>query len=98
MILRNIIVALALLWLAASLIGAMADATFWPMAAMSAVVVALLLFERHRYQQNGKAPPREQLRPTAEVFIDPETDRPIRVWLDSAGKRYYLDEPEGAGR
>ena len=97
MILRNIIVALALLGLAASLFGAVAEPGLWPTAVMAAVIVALLLFERHRYQQNSNVPPREQLRPTGEVFIDPERDRPVRVWLDPAGKRYYLDESKGSG-
>jgi hypothetical protein len=42
-------------------------------------------------------PPKDRLRPTDERFIDPESGRPVRVWLDPAGKRLYLDEAEGGG-
>jgi hypothetical protein len=95
MILRNLIVAAALVGLALALFGAFADPAVWPMAVMSALIAAVLLFERHRYQERLKVPSKEELRPTEERFIDPESGRPVRVWLDPAGKRFYLDEPKG---
>ena len=97
MILRAIIIAIALAGLGLSLVMVVADPAAWPMAAFSAVVVVLLLVEINRYQGRQKAPPREQLRATEDRFIDPETGRPVRVWLDPAGKRLYLDEPQGTG-
>lgn len=95
MILRNTLVGLALLGFAFALFGAMVEPGLWITAAFSGLLVAILVFERHRYQQGRAVPPRDSLRPTDEIFIDPETDRPVRVWLDQAGKRFYLPEPQG---
>ncbi len=40
--------------------------------------------------------PRPDWVPTAERFLDPTTDRLMRVWLDPATRtRHYLAEPAG---
>jgi hypothetical protein len=92
MILRNAIIAIALLGLGLCVMGALGDPRLWPMVLGLGCLVAALLFERNRYQERLKRPPNERLRPTDERFIDPESGRPVRVWLDPAGKRLYLDE------
>jgi hypothetical protein len=97
MILRNLIIAGALIGLAFCLLGALGDPRLWPMVLGLGCLVAALLFERNRYQDRLKRPSKDGLRPTDERFIDPESGRPVRVWLDPAGKRLYLDEA-GGGR
>jgi hypothetical protein len=95
MILRNAIIAIALLGLALCVIGALGDSRLWPMVLGLGCLVAALLFERNRYQERLKLPSKDGLRPTDERFIDPESGRPVRVWLDPSGKRLYLDETGG---
>jgi hypothetical protein len=94
MILRNAIIAAALLGLAFCVLGALGDPRLWPMVLALGCLAAALVFERNRYQERMKPPSKESLRPTEERFIDPESGRPVRVWLDPAGKRLYLDEAE----
>jgi hypothetical protein len=94
--LRNAILGAVLLGLGACLLGATRDPGLWPPALILALLVAALMFERNRYQERLAIPPADRLRPTDERFIDPESGRPVRVWLDPAGKRLYLDE-EGRG-
>ncbi len=97
MILRNLIIAAALLGLAFCVVGALGDSRLWPMVLALGCLAAALVFERNRYQERLKPLRRDRLRPTDERFIDPESGRPVRVWLDPAGKRLYLDESESAG-
>ena len=55
----------------------------------------IALFGWDRYRSSKKAAvgtPGSQ--PTGEVFIDPETNRKMRVWYDPAtGQRDYRPEP-----
>lgn len=95
MILRNVIIVVALLGLALCVLGALGDPRLWPMVLGFGCLAAALVFERSRYQERMKPVPRESLRPTDERFIDPESGRAVRVWLDPAGKRLYLDEADG---
>jgi hypothetical protein len=98
MMLRNAILGLVLLGLAACLVGALRVPDLWPSAIMLGLLAAALLFERNRYQERLSVPPGERLKQTAERFIDPESGRPVRVWLDPAGKRHYVEEPPAADR
>jgi hypothetical protein len=93
---RNVIIGCALLALAFCLVGAASEPGLWPMAIPLTILVAALLFERNRYQERLAVPPRDRLQSTDERFIDPESGRPVRVWLDPAGRRFYLDEADGA--
>ena len=36
--------------------------------------------------------PRPDWRPTDEVFVDPGTERRMRVWVDDEGRRHYVPE------
>ena len=73
------------------------------------VVVVATIIERQRYRsaaaERSAAPPgpgggeplEEPLgpsfRPTDERFVDPTTNRPMRVWLDpTSGERRYREE------
>jgi hypothetical protein len=72
-----------------------------------AVMIAAVFLERTRYRSlhaeaTGAAhgpgggepePPEPRFRPTDERFVDPTTEVPMRVWLDSAtGERRYVPE------
>jgi hypothetical protein len=57
-----------------------------------AVVVAIVMsfFVRRHGESNL---PAEDWRRTDEVFIDPVTNRRMRVWIDSTdGSRHYVDD------
>jgi hypothetical protein len=58
------------------------------------VAAAMSLF---LWRHGGSARPEPGWVRTDEVFADPVTDRPTRVWADPAGQRHYLPEPEDAG-
>ncbi len=54
------------------------------------IAVALLRMERYRPRQRPV-----QALPTSEVFVDPETHRRLRVWVDPVtGAREYRDDPD----
>ncbi len=59
-----------------------------------AVVVAVVisLFVR-RHGESDKPSP--DWTPTGEVFIDPGTERSMRVWVDRSGERHYVPERRG---
>lgn len=49
---------------------------------------------RRRHGESGGAQP--DWLPTSERFLDPSTDRLMRVWLDPATRtRHYVPEPRG---
>jgi hypothetical protein len=56
-----------------------------------AVVVAVVisLFVRRHGESDQ---PSAGWTPTDEVFVDPGTDRSMRVWVDRAGERHYVPE------
>lgn len=54
------------------------------------LVVASFFVKRHRESDR----PRDGWRPTTEIFNDPSTNRVMRVWLDDAGQRQYVEESE----
>ena len=59
------------------------------------LIVLAAVFGWERYQGGGPGGPGaiSGARPTAEVFIDPETGRPVRVWFDErTGQREYHPE------
>lgn len=64
------------------------------LAALVLIVLAAV-FGWERYRGGGPGGPRNSAgaHPTAEVFIDPETGRPVRVWFDErTGQREYHPE------
>jgi hypothetical protein len=59
------------------------------------VVGAVFGWERYRGGggAGGRGPGVSGARPTAEIFIDPETGRRMRVWFDArTGERDYRPE------
>lgn len=57
------------------------------------ITVALLRWERYRPRHT----PVHAL-PTSEVFVDPDTQRRLRVWVDPVtGARDYREEPDPRG-
>ena len=57
------------------------------------VLLVGLAVERYRPRHEPVHP-----LPTSEVFIDPETHRRLRVWVDPVtGARDYRDEPDPTG-
>jgi hypothetical protein len=56
------------------------------------IIVALAGLDRYRGSRRGAADT-DALKPTDEVFVDPETGRRTRVWYDAAsGRREYRAE------
>jgi hypothetical protein len=58
------------------------------------VVGAVIGWERYRGGgAGGRGPGVSGAQPTAEIFIDPETGRRMRVWFDArTGERDYRPE------
>jgi hypothetical protein len=58
--------------------------------------IVIAIFGWDRYRGGVKPPPgaaAHGLRPTPEVFIDPDTGRRMRVWYDDGtGQREYRPE------
>jgi hypothetical protein len=51
------------------------------------------VFGWERYRGAGRRPGVSGAQPTAEIFIDPETGRRMRVWFDArTGERDYRPE------
>jgi len=91
--LRNVILALGLAWLAVGLWVTLVDAASWPMLIVPAIIVAGIVFERVNYRGNASTPLDANWRPTNERFLDEATGRPITVWFNAAtGERRYVDD------
>jgi hypothetical protein len=94
MILRSVVLALGLGAMAAGLIG-LAVGGFPPalwFAGSGLLLVIGTLYERTRYKPLVTETPRPDWRRTPERFMDPETNRPVTVYADTAGERHYVQE------
>jgi hypothetical protein len=61
----------------------------WVIVAVGAVGIAFALFGWDRYR-GGRKTASQAAQPTGEVFTDPSTGRPMRVWYNPAtGEREY---------
>lgn len=90
MILRNTVLAIAVLLVVLAAIGVGADPGALPMLVASAVLVGGIVFERQRYGAAGRAPSGPGWAATPERFID-EEGVPVRVWFHaSTGARRYV--------
>jgi hypothetical protein len=98
MMLRNFILGFFVLLLIAACAAAAFDPAAWISAIVLALVVVAIAFERQRYRGREGAGPHGHLTPTAERFIDPGSERPVRVWLDPTGQRLYLPDAEAGDR
>jgi hypothetical protein len=60
----------------------------------AAVVVAVVIsfFVRRHGESDAPGP---EWTPTDEVFLDPGTNRMMRVWVDRSAERHYVPEPPG---
>lgn len=91
--LRNVVLALGLAWLAVGLRLTLADAAGWPMLIFPAIIVAGIVFERVNYRGNASDTTDPNWQPTNERFLDEATGRPITVWFNAAtGERRYVDD------
>ena len=91
--LRNVVLALGLGWLAVGLWVMLVDAAGWPMLIFPAIIVAGIVFERVNYRGNASDKTDPNWRPTNERFLDDATGRPITVWFNAAtGERRYVDD------
>lgn len=91
--LRNVLLALGLAWLAVGTWLTLYDAAGWPMLILPAVLVAGILFERVHYRGNASEPLDPNWRPTNERFLDEASGRPVTVWFNAAtGERRYVDD------
>jgi hypothetical protein len=61
----------------------------WVIVAAVAVGAVAAMLGWDRYRNSGQAPMASS-QPTSEVFTDPTSGKPMRVWYDPAtGKREY---------
>jgi hypothetical protein len=61
----------------------------WVIVAVVVLGVVAALFGWDRYRSNRKTAS-ESFQPTSEVFTDPASGKPMRVWYDPAtGEREY---------
>jgi len=61
----------------------------WVIVAVAVLGVVAALFGWDRYRTNRKAAS-ESSQPTSEVFTDPASGKPMRVWYNAAtGEREY---------
>lgn len=90
--LRNAVLAIGLVWLAGGVVLAVATGG-WPIALPPAIIVAGILFERHRYAGNATGAAPADWRRTGERFLDEASGRPVTVWFNSTtGERRYEEE------
>ena len=62
-------------------------------AALVVLIAVGAVFGWERYRGAGRRPGVSGAQPTAEIFIDPETGRRMRVWFDArTGERDYRPE------
>lgn len=94
MILRNTVLAVALIWLALGGWLATIDPGAWPMIVIPATPLVGIIFERFHYSGNASAAsPRGDWRATNERFLDDETGRPVLVWFNpTTGARKYVED------
>jgi hypothetical protein len=71
----------------------------WRLALPGLALFAALAVERWRYQRLAVRPPGRGFLATAERFIDPETGRPVTVYLNpETGERRYVDATAASER
>jgi len=94
MTLRQAVLGLGLLLAALGAVGLLAGLIspalmlgFWGL-----LLVLSLLYERFRYKGLDRTMPGPGWTATAERFIDPESGHPVRVYVDAAGERRYVQE------
>ena len=91
--LRNVVLGVALVWLAIGLWFVSFDAAGWPMLVLPAVLVAGIVFERVNYRGNASDTTDPDWRPTNERFLDDATGRPVTVWFNATtGERRYVED------
>ena len=93
--LRSLVIALGAICFAGGLFGLLAGA--WPVAFGPLILGALLLlgtlWERVRYKPLEVVKPGAGFVPTDERFVDDETGKVVRVYLEPAtGERRYVLE------
>jgi hypothetical protein len=66
----------------------------WVIVAVVAVGILAAVFGWDRYRNNEKTS-RGSAQPTSEVFTDPDSGKPMRVWYDPAtGEREYREDSD----
>ena len=92
--LRNVILCLAVVPFAGSLLLFAFHPEMFGLLGMSAVLLLGTLFERVGYgRAHASRPAGRGWQETAERFLDPATGRMVVVWFDPAnGERRYVDD------
>ena len=93
--LRTIVGAVAIGFVALALALTAMDRAGWPMLAIALLFAFGCLYERRYHAGRSGLAPDARFRPTGERFVDPETGRITAAWADPAtGERRYVDEGE----
>lgn len=65
----------------------------WPFVLLLLVAVVLIPLARYRRRHAESAQAQPTWQPTSEVFVDPASQRLMRVWVEPAdGTRHYLPD------
>jgi hypothetical protein len=64
-------------------------------ALVGVAVVGVFVYSLFVRRHGEAARPDADSTPTDEVFHDPSTDRVMRVWIDTAGRRHYVPSESG---
>ena len=92
-VLRGIAVVVAALCFAGAGVAVVAGVAFLALQplALGVLIVVGVLFERWRYKPSVQAAGADFVA-TEERFIDADTGRPVRVWVDpKSGERRYVE-------
>ena len=92
---RALAFGLAVILLAAGVIGAAWHPQMIPAGLLGFLMLAGLMFERYVYKPVGTAQPGLDWERTAERFVDPGTGQTVTVWYHPGrGERRYVAEGE----
>ncbi|MBO9714018.1 hypothetical protein [Sphingomonas sp.] len=93
--LRNVVAALSILWLAGTVVWAAEDPAAWPMVCMAALFTAGIWLERFYYRGSASGRGGGAWSETGERFVDTESGRMVTVWYNGAtGERRYVEAGE----
>lgn len=95
--LRKAVLGCGALLLMGGMMGVLASGSFAGLgpAALGAVLLLAILFERRGYKRIADHRPGPDWQPTGERFLDPNSNVPVEVFFQPAtGKRVYVRSPQ----
>ncbi len=92
--LRSAVLGVALACLVVGAIGVAAGVVgAWALIAWGGIIAAGIAYERYRYKPLERGAPGPGWEKTAECFVDDETGKTVRVYVQKqTGERQYVEE------